>query len=851
MHAILGVSAKMRAQRRGANAMMDSFRNWRRKNSDLFIVLCGIAFYLLQGLGLYFGWLRPRVHWLYIILITLPGVSMLISIIKLGWIDRLLGTNWAARWWAWEGRCDLKLGRHAEAAWCRRKAQQLIKAPLEPFRPFAKVVCALRITRLLTQVGALLSMAGASQSKGKRFAFWCLTYTAALCRQAGNLHEEMEALSYVELVPHVSPPLLYQMELRRHLLKKLLELEEVKKIVLEVRKILQTPKAARSLERLLHSLWRLPARNRKSELLILTALSYVYERRSDPIAWGYAQQAGQVLKEILYVEPSPFIAGQRILIAPSQLAMLTRPLESLAGSLPDEFSWVLWLLLAIYYADERQFEGARSYCEKAIQCVEKARILRTYDEERVRFMVDKTLAYDFMLKLIIQTGRGLSQMKDQILKAFEYTERAKARAFLDLIELGEEKSRGGLPTAAAPVRGVQEIQQALLSDSALIEYYLSEDLLLIFVITNDTFDLTQVGKSEVKGLLGMLDQFERHMSGFLQGHNSTKAIIEITTALYNYLLQPIKLDWGKLKRLFIVPHGRLYGLPFCALFDASRGRFLIERLAITQVPSASIWYYLSLKREARSRTYSYFGVANPRPRGDDQCHFAWQLDPSLRQDIVGCEEVVKSTAKLFDSAFDKTRCGEDKEYHSNNVCILLREKATYALFKEYLKDYTIVDLETHAYYDPGKPMRSAFALVGEEGEPRWITAEEVLDFHLHPEFQLLVLAICYGGEVQVTPSNDLLGLIRAFMAIGAHSILSYRWPLLDEPPTVELLKVFYESWTKAAKPKDQALQDAQKKLIEQGHQGERPRDEEGRLRSDMPTLDHPYYWAWTLIGDHL
>lgn len=390
---------------RATIAGMRGFRNWRRENSDLFIVLCGIAFYLLQGLSLYFGWLRPRIHWLSIILITVPGVSMLISIIKLGWIDRLLGTNWAARWWAWEGRCDLKLGRHDEAARCFVKARQLMKAPLdlEPFRPFAKVVCALRITKLLTQVGMLFGMAGGSLGKGKRFAFWCLTYTAALCREAGNLQGEREALGYVKLIPHVSPDLLYQIELRRHFLKRLLELEEVKKIVLQVQKALQTPKAAQFLERLLRNLRRLPARNRKSELLVLTALSYVYENRSHLIAWEYAHQAGQVLKEILHVEPSPFTAEQRILIDHPQLDMLARPLESLAGGLPDELSWVLWLLLAICHADERQFKDARSYCEKAIQCIERVRILRTDDERRIRFMTeDKMLTYDFMLKLIVR-----------------------------------------------------------------------------------------------------------------------------------------------------------------------------------------------------------------------------------------------------------------------------------------------------------------------------------------------------------------------------------------------------------------------------------------------------------------
>lgn len=416
MYAIPGVPlSAMVGFYRAIVSGMRTFRNWRRENSDLFIVFCGIAFYLLQGLGLHFGWIRPRFHlWLYItFIIILPGISMVISIIKLGWIDKLLGTNWAARWWAWEGCCDLKLGRHAEAARCFAKAQQLMKAPLElePLRSFAKVVCALRLTKLLAQVGMLLSIAGGSPGKGKRFAFWCLIYAAALCRQAGNLQGEIEALGYVKLIPYVPPSLLYQIENRIHFLKRLLELEEVKKITLQVQKAFQTPKAAQSLERLLRKVRGSATRNRKSELLILTALSYVYyEKYADPIAWEFAHQAAEVLREILYVEPSPFTAEQQILIPLPQLDMLTRPLRSLAGNLPDELSWVLWLLLTICYADEQQFERARSYCEEAIQCVERARISITDVERRLHFMTaDKMITYDLMLKLLVQTGEGLSQ----------------------------------------------------------------------------------------------------------------------------------------------------------------------------------------------------------------------------------------------------------------------------------------------------------------------------------------------------------------------------------------------------------------------------------------------------------
>lgn len=451
----------------------------------------------------------------------------------------------------------------------------------------------------------------------------------------------------------------------------------------------------------------------------------------------------------------------------------------------------------------------------------------------------------------------MNRLRDTtVLEAFEYVERAKARALLDLLEYGE------IDQEQSSVCSVKEIQQALPQGSALLEYYLSENLLLVFVVLPYSIDLAvQLDGQSVQLLVNTMKEFEHHMASFINGvpeatsrSRPIRTCQHILANLYSFLLKSTEKYWrgagSQVKRLFIVPHGSLHGLPFSAMFDGQR--YLIERISVVQVPSASVMLKLWNTRPVTpSERLTYFGIANPRGR---EVNFTGWKRGRTYGPIPGCEDGVKLTAAHFDSGFNLP--DYENDYSSSTVLVLRRERATYACFLQYHGEYTIVDIQTHAEHDSGRPEHSYFLLTDKEGNPVFVRAKDILSkVSFRPDFQLLLMGVCQGSEVEVTPGGDLLGLAWAFMQRGARSILAYRWLLLDSPVATEFLELFSSSFLKEGRiavPKDRAVQAAQLELIKRGRQGEFPVSKEPEWNCyKWPTWDHPYYWAWTLIGDHL
>ena len=95
---------------------------------------------------------------------------------------------------------------------------------------------------------------------------------------------------------------------------------------------------------------------------------------------------------------------------------------------------------------------------------------------------------------------------------------------------------------------------------------------------------------------------------------------------------------------------------------------------------------------------------------------------------------------------------------------------------------------------------------------------------------LVTLSACQSGLGQEREGEGLIGLTRAFLYAGAHSVMASQWTVQDVS-TAEFMKRFYYHLTKGAS-KDEALQKAQIELLH------------------LPQFARPFYWAaFFLIGD--
>lgn len=508
----------------------------------------------------------------------------------------------------------------------------------------------------------------------------------------------------------------------------------------------------------------------------------------------------------------------------------------------------------------------------AVELVEDMRTTVELDSHRIGFLVDKLEAVHAIIPLCLELdrrfpGRGFRE------KGFEYAERAKSRALLDLLESSlshEHIDQAQLSSKTSAMKGpfhgqtisVKNTQKLLQPGEALVEYVLIDSLLAAFVITPDSFSVPifeWVDSAEKKAAVHP-KTLRQEVYKFLEaiGHETKKkekervptysgkpqvddvsAVRGLGRQLYDVLLRPIEEhlwhnDMKSLRRLVIVPHGILHRLPFSALFDGST--YLVEKLPTTQVPSASVFSRCCEARPQSSVPFTYFGLANPVP---------------TPAPIVGCENVVLAMARKI--GYAEGWQGNLVRDSEETIFAARREAATLSIFLEKAPQFACVDLETHGQFTLGSPMDHRFLTAGKEGE-LWFTAREVFEkLRMRPE--LLVAAMCHSGRLEVAEGDELLGLLRAFMFAGARTILLYPWAMLDDAAEIFMDK-FYEALIEIdsnkvpfiRRAKDRAVSAAQLEFISRGRKDEGPRFLDSQDSSI--TWEHPYYWAWILYGDH-
>jgi CHAT domain-containing protein len=505
----------------------------------------------------------------------------------------------------------------------------------------------------------------------------------------------------------------------------------------------------------------------------------------------------------------------------------------------------------------------------AVELIEDMRMTVESDSHRVGFLVDKLEAVHAIIPLCLELdrqfpGQGFRE------KGFEYTERAKSRALLDLLEeslshehfhAAQEDSKTFVTKGQFHGRtiSIEDTQRLLGQGEALVEYVLIDSLFAAFVVTPDSFLVPifewvdSPGKKAAVDPKTLCEDVEKFLEAI--GHEidmegvpslsgkpqvaDLKAVRGLGRKLHDLLLHPIEEliwqnDMQSLKRLVIVPHGILHRLPFSALFDGSR--YLVEKAATVQVPSASV---LNRYCEARPQSpvpFTYFGLANPFP---------------TPQDISGCEKVVLATARKLGYVGDWN--GNIVRDSKETIFAARREAGTLPLFLEKAPLYACVDLETHGEFTLGNPLDHRFLIAGRE-EKLWFTAKDVFQ-KLHLRSELLVAAMCHSGRLEVAGGDELLGLLRAFMFAGVRTILLYPWVLLDDAAELfmdrfykELIEVGEKGVPIIKKAKDSAMRAAQMEFVSRGRKNEGPglSDSQG----NPITWEHPYYWGWILYGDH-
>ncbi len=135
----------------------------------------------------------------------------------------------------------------------------------------------------------------------------------------------------------------------------------------------------------------------------------------------------------------------------------------------------------------------------------------------------------------------------------------------------------------------EELQNDVLDDeTTLVAYHVHARPTPAWVIDRDTFQMVAIDLGR-EALAGHVDHFRNLIAAQEPQAES------IAGTLHRHLIAPL-LPHVRHCKLIILAHGPLHRLPFAALRDGERGRYLVEDYSVTYVPSASVLRFLASRQ---------------------------------------------------------------------------------------------------------------------------------------------------------------------------------------------------------------------------------------------------------------
>jgi CHAT domain-containing protein len=545
--------------------------------------------------------------------------------------------------------------------------------------------------------------------------------------------------------------------------------------------------------------------------------------------------------------------------------------------------WEAFYEIGNAYAKQNKiFEALKNY-KNSIRIIENIRSQIKLEELKASYLgTDKRIeAYQNLIHMLITLHNSDKELGYDT-EAFNYLERAKARSFLDSLEVAqvdislginfklvnrekeimkdisniyndllvtglstEEKEKlhqeladkeNELETLKREIRSkspdyadlkypeiisLGEAQKQLLNSKTVFFAYIvgNQNSFGFAISKNDLETFPIPARSELQ------DMVTAHLHAITDKDSSN---FELGKELFEILVLP-GLD-NKVKNILFIPDDILHFLPFETLItQKNTPSWLIEDYKIAYAPSISSYREI-IRRKANNRSKQRsdilafgdpnFGKMESETNGEDifQNFYSSNAFNFYRLKYSGTE--IERISSLF------------KQKKTN---VFTREEATEEQLKSLeLDNYKILHFATHSLIDDKKPARSSIVLSLNENaaEDGFVQMREIYNLKLNAD--LVTLSACQTGLGQHIRGEGIEGLNRAFFFAGSSSVLMSLWAVNDQA-TYQLMERFY-SHLRSSKKISTSLQKAKLEMI----------------KSDV--VSHPYYWAGFIVtgkSDHV
>lgn len=309
---------------------------------------------------------------------------------------------------------------------------------------------------------------------------------------------------------------------------------------------------------------------------------------------------------------------------------------------------------------------------------------------------------------------------------------------------------------------IASVQEHLSQGTAMLSYFLGEDDIYTFIVTQKSVKAVRKSKSE---------DFNKLTSGLRNAikYNSKSAFYKTAKSLYSLLIPELS---SSINELVILPDGILGTLPFEAFVDPSdesenykETMFLIKKYHVSYDYSATLF--------------------NERISDEEQINpeilliapISFETNELQMATLPGSEKEIDEIRYLFMGS----NCG-------TKVC--LGNEASEANFKkENLGKYRYLHFATHGFVNESEPALSRIFLKPGEDEDGSLYTGEI--YNLNIDADLVTLSACETGLGKVAKGEGIVGLSRALQYAGANNIIVSLWQVADAS-TAQMMIEFYK-----------------------------------------------------------
>ncbi|MEM7533929.1 MAG: CHAT domain-containing protein [Chloroflexota bacterium] len=365
---------------------------------------------------------------------------------------------------------------------------------------------------------------------------------------------------------------------------------------------------------------------------------------------------------------------------------------------------------------------------------------------------------------------------------------------------------------------IKPIQTHIPQNTAILEYFIRDEEILLFVITAEAVDVHTLGN--IRGEVDdYLTWFEQNYDGAaVNMSTSSTSFVDMSQSelilqtLYTYLFEPISVQAAPYNYLVVIPHGELLNkLPFHALHDGMH--YLVEQYHISYLPNIALLDYC----QSSSNPLRYVESVHHTTAVNHSPCITFGYSGSENR-LTGVLEAATTIANLF---------------HGNAY---LEQDVTFERVQETTPDAHLIHFGTHGAFNEDNPLFSGLSLA--DG---MLTTFDI--FHLRLNASLVTLSACNTGRHAVGQSGELMGLMRAFLYAGASSLVLTHWAVEDRATAI-FMQSFYR-YLAAGMRKDAALRQVQLDFIHGECNSDGMPDD-----VDTSVYQHPYVWApFFLVGD--